>query len=456
MIGILVASVAFVVWFWRRRLLSITCVGAYTTLFLLMNYAGVVFAFFGLDPLLIGFQYSQADAWRAIILLHLGIACVWLGVLYTDHFLYRDRPVRWSSFFSYPGILVGMSALRILVLFAFSAGVFFVLFLPIFPRFMYVALHGDIVAKMNYRHNVTTQGSYTSALTVLAYDILPYLSLSLLVISWRTGALRTVSLITVAISCVALFYGLLKQPLVGFALLLAIASNWAWAWRRRAVAIRVARNVKRRVPRRGPLVGFSLAAALLLGLYYWTIGTNQTGSFGQRMELTAGMVVSRVLFRSSDGYIYVASLMPTKMPFVGLTNISTIQWLVGGSFHNINDEIFARANIGGPQGTISLDSLCNYYAQFGWLGLVIGAFLQGLGLALLDRYILSRPRDLGLMVLALFVMKSASYLNGTHVFGAVLGYGGLYSVGLYLILKRKPAARYGEVPQMQADMRSAT
>jgi hypothetical protein len=446
-LGLPLIFTILVIWFWRRRLLSITVVGAYTAMFLLMNYVGVVLSYLSLNPLLIGFSYSPADGWRAIGILHVGIFSLWLGVFYVDHFLCSGQLPGLDELFSSSRLRVGMSVDRLLLLVVPVSAAFLVLFLPLFPRFISTALHGSVANKMAYRLEATHLGLHSYALTMLGYNVLPYLSLCLLVSSWWTGSLRLVARLAVAMASLGMLYGLQKQPLVLYALLLTVAAYWRRSSRTGAKNSAGERYTKRRFLHVRTLVSLVLLSCLLLALYYWTEGVGYHGRFGQKIGLTIAVAAARVLFRTSTGYIYIARLVPSQIPFLGFSNITTIAELLGIKVRNLDLEVSSIVH-GVTKGYISTDSMCTYYAQFGWLGLAIMAFLQGFGLAALDRYIVSRSRDLGLLVFALFMMRAAMYLNETHVYGAILGFGGLTSALLYVLLRR-PRLQLHPVPSIE-------
>lgn len=450
-IGLLFLPVVVTVFLaWRKRLATYSVLGIYSCSFLVMNYVGVYAVLFGGEEVLLSpFSLTPGGVSRALLILNIGILMVWSGAFFAERVL-RQRSVHGARFLAVADreTPVGIRVPVLLFLIFCVGAAFLILFFPLIPRFLLALSTGDALSVLYYRRSATQLDQYV--LRVTAYSIFPYLAVALLSVSWKTGRFRVLAWICIAFACVGLLYGFQKEPLIIFIFQLLLAR---FIFTRPKITDEKSDggkigtfNVKTWVS----VVSVFLVSASVL--YIFTRGFSSKGSWTQDVPLAVQLSVSRAFMRTSPAYIYFAELIPDEIPHFGFTNVYTIQKILDErEFLNINNVLFLRLNPHLYEGSISSDSLVNHYGQFGWGGLVILSFLQGFILAAIDRYFSNRKATVGRVVLLLFLIRFAIYLNETHVFGAVLGFGGGIFVLLGLVLNENaPIGRRRAVAPQRA------
>lgn len=429
-------AVALLLWLTRRRWLSFTCVGVFTIFFLLMNYAGVLLTIWGYEwqtltrmadllPLM-----TDAQLTNAVLMVNLGLFSVWCGILcYEKLFgtpeIHSNRCVMDVNVDSITGIK-STTFWRIGLL---CLGAFFIVFNPLAGDFMAVAGRASVTEQLEYRLEATRDRTHY-ALTLLAYNFLPYIALVGLALYWSTR--KATYLLFLPFALLGKFVYLHKEPLVVYLLHIGIAYSIL---------------TTRSDGSRSSIPWFRIAAVCVLVfatlplLYMAVLGFESDQVTGEAVhELSIGSM-ERIAGRMSNSYFFFAHFFPEHYPHHGLAFVKTFSDVFGTSHVAINKEIFFDIESADrEQGSIASDNLVNLYGGFGFAGIVVGGFLQGFLLAWIDRWFSRRPYNLGWFVLYSFAVMLCITLNQAHIFGVILGYGGLVFVVLAYLMNTSEEA----------------
>lgn len=423
-------AVAFLLWLTRRRWLSFTCVGVFTIFFLLMNYIGVLLTIWGYEwqtltrmadllPLM-----TDAQLVNAVLMVNLGLLSVWCGILCCEKLfgtpeIYPNRCVMDVNADSVAGIK-STTFWRIGLL---CLAAFFIVFNPLAGNFMAVAGQASAAEQLEYRLEAT-RGRTHYALTLLAYNFLPYIALVGLALYWSTR--RAICLLFLPCALLGKFVYLHKEPLVVYLLHIGIAFSIL---------------TTRSDGSRSAIPWFKIAAVCVLVfatlplLYMAVLGFESDDVTGEAISDLAIGSMERIAGRMSNSYFFFAHFFPENYPHHGLAFVKTFSDVFGTSYVAINKEIFFDIESADrEQGSIASDNLVNLYGGFGFAGIVVGGFLQGFLLAWIDRWFSRRPYNLGWFVLYSFAVMLCITLNQAHIFGVILGYGGLVFVVLAYLM----------------------
>ncbi len=408
----------------RRRWTSVSCVGAYVVSYLVMDYVGLVFLGCGYEFETRETPYVPEESLKlAILIASLGITFFLVGIRLTETLFGAPRiysnhcilPVAADSPLGMRKRLVGGLALIYALIFLFLARHD----LPAIFRFV---LSADAYGLYQYRLDTVSQN--LTLLVTVTYNLLPFAALCGIIIFWRQRSLSTwVFVPTFFLACLGKVILVHKEPLTVFVIQCCIV----WFLLR---ANQGQNDDDVKFHRASTLVRGAAAVFVtfaIMTLLMWK--THELDYFVaspiEEIKMSAKLVLERVFGRVSNGYIYIADMVPDRYPHYGFHN--SLMWAraMGGEFVPINKEIFLDTHSNMWAGSISSDSLINYYGGFGMWGLIGFSTLQGMFLAGIDLWISRRPATLGWLVVLVFMMSFCFYLTETTLFGALMGFGGI-------------------------------
>ncbi len=441
---LLAVIVACLLWANSRRWITFTCVGVFTIFFLLMNYTGVLLTVWGYEwqtifrmPDLLPYL-TDAQITEAVLMVNFGLFAVWAGVLCFERLagrptLYDNRCVMKID----AKTPIGMRPQILLLLGLVFSVAFLFLFRHLSGSFFSVAGIASAAEQLEYRLDATRDRTHY-VLTMIGYNVLPYFALCGLVFFWKTRQFIWLALLPLAL--LGRFVYLHKEPLV--VLLLQMGIVWV--------------ILQASAKRQGPsfpwlkIAVVSLCAfAVLPFLYLVVYGhlAEQTAS-EKVYDLTVGSL-ERILGRMSNSYFYFAYFVPERYDFHGIGFVRTFSDFIGSESVAINKEIFYDLEGGDiDYGSIASDNLANLYGGFGYVGILIGGFVQGVFLAGVDRWFSRVRPTLGWFVpYSFLVFVLGITLNQCHIFGVLLGYGGIPFVVLALLINVRIGERPNEASQ---------
>jgi hypothetical protein len=400
-----------------------------------MNYVGLyALLFWGEDVLLSPFGLSDTGLNRGLLIANIGILGVFTGVWLAERLSGRGRLPTGSAVILTPRSPIGLRLGLLWLSTAATAGTFLWLFYPLAGSFFSHLIGGDISQIFEFRRAMS--GRETYFMRYLGYNILPYLSLVFLVISWSRKRWAPVAYLLVVLSAVGLLHVFQKQPLIIYALQIALARFLFIAGQESAFSKAHARSFLSLL--------FRWVSVAILALCLTTILFFVARSFERSGDLRADslsalqMAGKRLFMRTVTGYVMVGEFVPEHFPHYGMKSVYTVQTLLGEEYIPVGNIFFRWQAPHRHRGNLSLASLVNHYGQFGWVGLVILSILQGVILGAADVYFARREATVGLFVFSIFMMRFAIYLNETNIYGALLGFGGIAFVLMALILNKAP------------------
>lgn len=412
-----------VLWLTRNLWFGFNCAGAYVMVFLMMTYAGVCALALGYDfstfePI----SSSRADCTLALYVATLGLASVLAGLAFMAAMVGRPRRLpkinAWTP--------LGMHVNRLVFLSVCYTLIFGLMLIKNHDAIL-DAIWGSFLDRHAYRMSESEVAS--RAQIQLAYNMLPYVGICGLAFSRVSHRFRRWFFIVFAMGALGRLLLLHKMPLMFYLLLagafLALVRHYpmgmrhwfSWTLAARFLVVTVA------------------AGVVLVVLFAYLEDTSAllpTEMLGEISQYAA----ERILSRQAYSYALIATYIPSRIPHYGLSNIETLMSMVGGRYVPVNELIFSN-EFGLSVGSISSDSLANYYGGFGFSGLILLSFFQGTFLAWLDHWLEGRPTTINWFVCLLFMMECSAMLNETHIFGVALGFGGIASL-LHAFILAKP------------------
>jgi hypothetical protein len=431
--AVLAAVVIGLLWANYRRWISFTCVGVFTMFFLLMNYTGVMLTIWGYEwqtifrmPDLTPYM-SDAQLCEAVLIVNVGVLAVWAGILSFERLYGAPRLCGNRCVMNIDSETpIGMKPWVLLLLGVLFSIAFWLAFRRLAGGFFSVAGVASAAEQWEYRMDATRDRTHYLVM-MIGYNVLPYLAMCGLVLFWKTRQFIYLALVPLAL--LGKFVFLHKEPLVVFLLHAGIV----WTILQASVS-----HSGKKFPWLKIAAVCVLVFAVLPFLYVFLRDYDLTAETLYHQSIGS---LERIVGRMSNTYFFFAYFIPERYDFHGLGFVRTISDFVGLSHVAINKEIFYDLQGGNiDYGSIASDNLVNLYGGFGFTGLAIGGFLQGVLLAAVDRWFSRVRTTLGWFVLYSFlVIILGITLNQAHIFGVMLGYGGIPFMVLALLINVRQA-----------------
>lgn len=438
-----------------RRILDLSCTGVFFASHFVFVLVGVLAAPWLLRsplpassfPFLHWDYLSDADVSRAIAIVTTGLISVAGGHLLGEaiHRSLGGAPARWGALLAAPRpkrnrVRVPITTIAFLGLAAGATGLALTKASTILTGIRSGYLGGDIAAQYDARFAMQDLGR-VFYLTV--FNAIPFLAL-LAFLRSREAASRIQrggAWAQVAIAAGLLLITFEKRPLVLFALTLFLAGVLTEVWRKASPAQTSARALLSLLPWRR--LGIGAGSAFIILFAFYLISTRIVANFGLGSEavlLVAGIVVVRVFGRLAAMPLFYAHFFPAVHAFYGVDNIGLLAALTGRPVYQDTVEVYSYFS-SSAQGTGAIGALTDYYAAFGWPGLIIGSGLTGLGLYLLDQWL---PRLAPTHVNRTFwfmMLVFVSALSQASLARSLSTYGGAVFIALWCVLSIDPMPR---------------
>lgn len=275
---------------------------------------------------------------------------------------------------------------------------------------------------------------------VLVYNVAPFVTVALWMLARRArGAsgqgLRLLAWVAVASTSLFLLAMFQKRPLLIFLMALAIGHF--------AVRVRVERPRRLRGLLRAGVVGVVLFA-LLMGLYYATTNVREvTSNPVETAAVVASAASQRVFGRLALPAAMYAYLFPEVVPHYGVRNIGMLASLADTDPYLDTREVYGYFANARTPGSVASSALLDFYGAFGWVGWGFGSVGIGMLLYALDRFLRRLRPTIANHTLVIFAFVFAYYLSQASLARSLMGYGGLFFLGTWMVLRVRGDVAHG-------------
>ncbi len=322
---------------------------------------------------------------------------------------------------------------------------YFISILIVLFVFTYLFINRDVVitgiaqgmlgrepeALLASRRGITSNYLYT----IIVYNMLPFVTIVSLYKSIRKNTLysRVSFLILFSISFFLILMLFQKRPLIIFMLSLLLAGH---VFRGKLVAKKRKRKVlSKRQKKRKYIIYFGFLFSLLLILYY-SATTYQFQNLFEAILKLSEIVLTRVFGRLSIPAFMYVHYFPEVGEHYGLTNIGMLSNVFGFEHFEDTKTLYTYFSKSDKDGSLAINSIVDFYGGFGYAGLFVGNVMLGFLLAVLDRILNKLEKNNINIVFTVFCFVFAYYLSQASLPRALMGYGFVFFIFMWLILQR--------------------
>jgi hypothetical protein len=287
------------------------------------------------------------------------------------------------------------------------------------------------VVLLESRRGITSNYLYV----VITYNLLPFLTIVGLYITMKIKTLSSKLLFTglflLSFTLILLLFQ--KRPLIIFLLSISLSFFVFKKYINISKRVRTAKE-KKRVRRRVALVGLTLFSILLL-LYYAGTTYQFDNIFDGVTKLTE-IVLTRVFGRLSIPAFCYVYYFPMVEGHYGITNIGLLSKFFRYELFLDSKEVFAHFTKTDKKGSMAINSILDFYAAFGYYGLIIGNIVLGLFLSALDVFLNRLEKNNINMIFIVFCFVFAYYLSQASLARSLLGYGFFFFMLAWMFLQK--------------------
>jgi hypothetical protein len=446
--------------FARRRLVDLTCTGVFYCSYLIFVTIGIL-----LSPWLIegylqdSFSYihwefiSPQNLTRAITTIMIGLLCFIAGNCVADTLPGRFA-TRWLALLHPPASAPPLGAnLFPLLLFYLSLVFFAAVLLSSKISLVATGFYEGYIRLDHGAYYRTREAVQQLGLPyyLVIFNALPFCS-QILFLSFRMspkGAYRNRAFIWLLPPALFLVLTFEKTALILFVILSGAVLMLARIYSGR-VKLHLGNRFSIRLLwrnlgsfRRHLWLPFTVALATLLTLYTLTTDSIvEQGSGAAVVGKALTVVVDRICLRLSVMPLMYTHYFPDVDSFYGFSNVGRLAAISGTEYYADTQNVL-RYFTGLQEGGGAIGSLTDFYAGFGWGGLIVGSFLLGLFMRFLDRILRSLPFTILNRVLWIFLLYISWYLSQANIFRCLSTYGGGVFATLWLILNYNRLSPFG-------------
>jgi hypothetical protein len=431
----------------RRIVFSWSTIGVFmltNTLFVTLGVLSLPWVWNDLNSWFTAFdlQLIRPDAVRSAIVLTVGgPTLALLGYQLTHLIASRGRLMTSAPnlLVTNPTLALGFSPMRLLL----GGGVVLMLgwafILTELPTVMRGVREGWIAGDPSVTLEARRGATDNYFFVVIVYNIAPFVTVALWMYARRVGGwfVRAASLFAVASTTVFLLAVFQKRPLLLFLLTLALAEYASRVGRQVAVSAPARRASNGNLGRtlRLIVVGSTLFGVLIVLYYLSTNVRTMDASFLDVLGLLAAMASQRVLGRLALPVAMYTEYFPTIDPHYGFSNIALIASILETPIYADPKIVFEHFTSGPEQGSLAASALTDLFGAFGWSGWLVGALALGALLNRVDMYLARRTGDVANRALVIFMFVFAYYLSQASLPRSLLGYGGVFFVATWWLLR---------------------
>ncbi|QMV41719.1 hypothetical protein [Cohnella cholangitidis] len=333
----------------------------------------------------------------------------------------------------------------------FTASAVFVSLLLLLPQVPDILKGFSSVLQSDPAGIILARSAVTSnyMLVILIYNIIPFLVVGHWMVSLIHNKrwMKYMSYVYCFYSIFLLLMTFQKRPLILFLLCLFIMTYWIRnSYKAKELLLRTRLNreqILNKVTSNKALILYGLILfAIMIGLYFFmtTVGKNGEGFFNTIWTLTL-ITISRLLGRLSLPSIMYTHYFPYVEPHYGITNIGLFSSMFDFDLYSDTPIVFEYFY--GYEGSVASSAIFDFYGAFGIYGWLIGSILLGVTLNRLDAYLKRLPRSGESVLLIIFVFLTVFYFSQASIARSIMGYGGVFFVGSWLLLTIRIINRNG-------------
>ncbi|WP_133067196.1 O-antigen polymerase [Flagellimonas pacifica] len=287
-------------------------------------------------------------------------------------------------------------------------------------------------ALLESRRGITSNYLYT----VIVYNILPFLTIVSLYKSIKKSTLysRVSFLILFSISFFLILMLFQKRPLIIFMLSLLLAG---YVFRGNLITKKTKTKVlSKRQKRRKYIIYLGFLFSLLLILYY-SATTYQFQNLFEAILKLSEIVLTRVFGRLSIPAFMYTHYFSEVGGHYGFTNIGMLSSVFGFEHFEDTKTLYTYFSRSDKDGSLAINSIMDFYGGFGYPGLLVGNVMLGFLLAVLERVLNTLEKNNINMVFTIFCFVFAYYLSQASLPRALMGYGFVFFILMWLMLQKR-------------------
>jgi len=195
------------------------------------------------------------------------------------------------------------------------------------------------------------------------------------------------------------------------------------------------------VPRLAVLIKVGiLAIGVLVALFFLFtgVGRSQGSSTIEAVPKVLALAIKNLIIPFGKNFLYYVAIFPSILPHYGFGNIALFSRITGGSYFSDSREVYAimypESDLAGGTAVSVFGWL---YGGFGILGLLVGAWIIGVLVAVVDRWLDQLPIHCDTLVLRMGMGVFGFYLAHASLFQALMGYGGIPFLVTWLLVRKR-------------------
>jgi len=285
-------------------------------------------------------------------------------------------------------------------------------------------------AILNSRRAITSSYFYV----IITYNLLPFLSIVsyYLFLKKRTLSRRILFYAAFAVTVLLLLLLFQKRPLILFFLSFLLS---AFIFKKE---FKIKKNkkpkTKKRTRRKYIIYGLLLFSLLML-LYYLTTNYKFDNIY-QAIKKLSEVSLLRIFGRLTLPSFFYVHYFPKIESHYHISNIGMLTKFLPIDFYPDNKILFNYYSINKNGGSLAINSIFDFYGAFGHYGLVIGSFILGFFISMMDVFLNKLEKNGVNLIFIIFCFVFAYYLSQASLAKSLMGYGFLFFVMIWIFLQK--------------------
>lgn len=290
----------------------------------------------------------------------------------------------------------------------------------------------NLYSKLEARRTIT-QNYF---LTVSIYNIIPFLAAVSFTyyesLTQKVFSDRVINFTYTLLTAILLLLTFQKRPLILFLLTLIVLK---YLVRRGALGIKDTNFMGKF--RKYTYFSIGFLGLFIVLMYLYVKNTNyaeSAGSIWELMYITILISLSRIIGRLSLPSVMYVDYFPNIESFYGLSNIGMLSNILQKETY-LDSKVVYQYFAGNDNGSLAASSIIDFYGGFGIIGVTIGCLIIGLILRYIDYlFITMKPNTIN-KVFQVYLLISVFYLSQASLPRTFMGYGGIFFVIFWFLLR---------------------